>query len=122
MKINYWLLKNLGLAGAGLAINPLKSNEQPSNLTPSIKNNPLVISTWIHGMEANKGAWDILSQGGNALDAVQKGVAVTENDLTNRSVGLGGRPDRDGRVTLDACIMNHDSRCGSVAFLEDIQQ
>ena len=114
-------LKNLGLAGAGLAINPLKSNEQPPNFTPSIKNNPLVISTWIHGMEANEGAWEILCQGGNALDAVQKGVAVTENDLTNRSVGLGGRPDRDGRVTLDACIMNHDSRCGSVAFLEDIQ-
>ena len=56
-------LKNLGLAGAGLAINPLKSNEQPSNFTPSIKNNPLVISTWIHGMEANEGAWEILSQG-----------------------------------------------------------
>ena len=71
-------------------------------------------------MEANAGAWEILSNGGNALDAVQKGVAVTENDLNNRSVGLGGRPDRDGHVTLDACIMDHDSRCGAVAFLEEI--
>ena len=113
-------LKNLSLAGAGLAINPLKSAAQPFNLGPSIKDNPLVISTWIHGMEANAGAWSILESGGDALDAVQKGVAVTENDLNNRSVGLGGRPDRDGRVTLDACIMDHDSRCGSVAFLEDI--
>ena len=105
-------LKNLSLAGAGLAINPLKSAAQPLNLGPSIKDNPLVISTWIHGMEANQGAWSILESGGDALDAVQKGVAVTENDLNNRSVGLGG--------TLDACIMDHDSRCGSVAFLEDI--
>ena len=113
-------LKNLSLAGAGLAINPLKSAAQPFNLGPSIKDNPLVISTWIHGMEANAGAWSILESGGDALDAVQKGVAVTENDLNNRSVGLGGRPDRDGHVTLDACIMDHDSRCGSVAFLEDI--
>ncbi|MDC1022100.1 N(4)-(beta-N-acetylglucosaminyl)-L-asparaginase [Schleiferiaceae bacterium] len=113
-------LKNLGLAGAGLAINPLKSAAQPTNLTPPIKNNPLVISTWIHGMEANAGAWEILGNGGDALDAVNKGVAVTENDLTNRSVGLGGRPDRDGYVTLDACIMDHDSRCGAVAFLEEI--
>ena len=72
-------------------------------------------------MEANAGAWEILGEGGDALDAVQKGVAVTESDMTNRSVGLGGRPDRDGHVTLDACIMDHDSRCGSVAFLEDIQ-
>lgn len=113
-------IKNLGLAGAGLAVNPLKSKAQLPNLTPSVKNNPLVISTWIHGMEANAGAWEILSNGGNALDAVQKGVAVTENDLNNRSVGLGGRPDRDGHVTLDACIMDHDSRCGAVAFLEEI--
>ena len=113
-------LKNLSLAGAGLAINPLKSAAQPLNSGPSIKDNPLVISTWIHGMEANAGAWSILESGGDALDAVQKGVAVTENDLNNRSVGLGGRPDRDGHVTLDACIMDHDSRCGSVAFLEDI--
>jgi N4-(beta-N-acetylglucosaminyl)-L-asparaginase len=113
-------IKNLGLAGAGLAVNPLKSKAQLPNLNPPVKNNPLVISTWIHGMEANAGAWEILSNGGNALDAVQKGVAVTENDLNNRSVGLGGRPDRDGHVTLDACIMDHDSRCGAVAFLEEI--
>jgi isoaspartyl peptidase/L-asparaginase-like protein (Ntn-hydrolase superfamily) len=51
---------------------------------------------------------------------VEKGVMVTEADLTNRSVGVGGRPDRDGHVTLDACIMSGDSRCGSVAFLEGL--
>ena len=36
------------------------------------------------------------------------------------SVGLGGLPDRDGHVTLDACIMDENGRCGSVAFLEHI--
>ena len=35
-------------------------------------------------------------------------------------MGLGGLPDRDGHVTLDACIMDEQSRCGSVAFLEHI--
>jgi isoaspartyl peptidase/L-asparaginase-like protein (Ntn-hydrolase superfamily) len=54
------------------------------------------------------------------LDAVEKGVRVTESDITNRSVGIGGRPDRDGHVTLDACIMDERSRCGSVACLEGI--
>lgn len=82
---------------------------------------PFVISTWKHGMAANAGAWEVLSAGGDALDAVERGVRVTEADLTNRSVGLGGRPDRDGRVTLDASIMDHDSRCGSVAFLQSIK-
>ena len=114
-------LKNLGLAGAGLAIKPLSTSAQTVQTPVPLKDSPLVISTWIHGMEANAGAWSVLKNGGAALDAVQKGVAVTESDMNNRSVGLAGRPDRDGHVTLDACIMDHDSRCGSVAFLEDIQ-
>ena len=113
-------LKNLGALGAGSVLSPLGLNAESFSFPSPKKSSPLVISTWIHGMEANAGAWEILGAGGDALDAVQKGVAVTESDLTNRSVGLGGRPDRDGHVTLDACIMDHDSRCGSVAFLEDI--
>ena len=83
-------------------------------------NGPIVLSTWNHGLAANEGAWAVLQKGGSALDAVEKGVMVTEADLTNRSVGVGGRPDRDGHVTLDACIMSGDSRCGAVAFLEGI--
>jgi N4-(beta-N-acetylglucosaminyl)-L-asparaginase len=114
-------LKNLGLASAGLAIKPITTTAQTNANSLPLKDSPLVISTWIHGMEANAGAWSVLENGGAALDAVQKGVAVTESDMNNRSVGLAGRPDRDGHVTLDACIMDHDSRCGSVAFLEDIQ-
>jgi len=35
-------------------------------------------------------------------------------------VGYGGRPDRDGQVTLDACIMDHQYNCGGVAGLERI--
>jgi N4-(beta-N-acetylglucosaminyl)-L-asparaginase len=82
---------------------------------------PIVISTWIHGLEANEAAWKILSQGGIALDAVEAGVRVTESDPKNMSVGLGGLPDRDGKVTLDACIMDHENNCGAVAFLQDIE-
>ncbi|WP_457618230.1 isoaspartyl peptidase/L-asparaginase family protein [Lutibacter sp.] len=82
---------------------------------------PIVISTWNHGMQANKISWGILSNGGTALDAVEAGVRVTESDPNNSSVGLGGLPDRDGFVTLDACIMNHKNECGAVAFLQDIE-
>src|SRR5437868_1139295 len=63
---------------------------------------PIVLSTWKHGVDANADAWKILSANGHALDAVEKGVMNTEDDLGNRSVGLGGLPDRDGFVTLDA--------------------
>jgi N4-(beta-N-acetylglucosaminyl)-L-asparaginase len=82
---------------------------------------PIVISTWRHGMQANAEAWKILSQKGKAIDAVEKGVMVVESDPNNQSVGLGGLPDRDGFVTLDACIMDENNRCGAVACLQDIE-
>ncbi|UKJ06445.1 N(4)-(beta-N-acetylglucosaminyl)-L-asparaginase [Solitalea lacus] len=81
---------------------------------------PIVISTWDFGQAANAAAWDVLKTGGRALDAVEKGVSVPEADPSNQSVGLGGFPDRDGRVTLDACIMDEHGNAGSVAALEHI--
>ncbi|MEH0157597.1 N(4)-(beta-N-acetylglucosaminyl)-L-asparaginase [Limibacter armeniacum] len=84
-------------------------------------NKPLMVSTWNHGMGANEAGWEILKNGGSALDAVEAGVRVPEGDPMERSVGFGGLPDREGRVTLDACIMDHESQCGAVAFLQDIK-
>ncbi|MBI5372377.1 MAG: N(4)-(beta-N-acetylglucosaminyl)-L-asparaginase [Sphingobacteriales bacterium] len=91
-----------------------------SNINEALKGQPVVISTWDAGLEANKAAWEILGKGGRALDAVEKGVMVTEASR-NCCVGLGANPDRDGFVTLDACIMDEFSNCGSVAFLERIK-
>ena len=81
---------------------------------------PIVVSTWDFGLAANVEAWKILSKGGRALDAVEAGAKVPEGDPRETSVGLGGLPDRDGKVTLDACIMDENSNCGSVACLEHI--
>lgn len=83
-------------------------------------NKPIVISTWDFGVAANQAAWRILSEGGRALDAVEAGVRIAEADLENPTVGKGGLPDRDGHVTLDACIMDDEGNCGSVAALEHI--
>ncbi|HYF70339.1 MAG TPA: N(4)-(beta-N-acetylglucosaminyl)-L-asparaginase [Ohtaekwangia sp.] len=83
-------------------------------------NKPIAISTWDFGLDANEAAWKILKQNGKALDAVEAGVKVPEADPTERSVGYGGLPDRDGHVTLDACIMDEHGNCGSVACLEHI--
>ncbi len=82
---------------------------------------PIVISTWGHGIPSNEAAWKVLSKGGKAIDAVEVGVKIPEADPKVKSVGYGGYPDRDGRVTLDACIMDENQQCGSVACLEHIK-
>jgi N4-(beta-N-acetylglucosaminyl)-L-asparaginase len=85
------------------------------------KDNPIVISTWDFGRAANAEAWKVLSGGGKALDAVEAGARVPEADPKNQTVGYGGLPDREGRVTLDACIMDENYNCGSVMCLEHIK-
>ncbi|MDP4230488.1 MAG: N(4)-(beta-N-acetylglucosaminyl)-L-asparaginase [Bacteroidota bacterium] len=71
-------------------------------------------------MAANAAAWKILASGGRALDAVEAGARVPEADPNIQSVGLGGYPDRDGIVSLDACIIDEKGNCGAVLALENI--
>jgi len=99
----------------------LKSYATAANKFQQQKDQPIVISTWEHGLPANEAAWEILAKGGEAIDAVEQGVKVPEADPKVKSVGFGGYPDRDGRVTLDACIMDEKQQCGSVACLEHIK-
>lgn len=81
---------------------------------------PMVISTWAPNVKANAAAWQVLSKGGRCLDAVEAGVRVPEADPDDTSVGYGGMPDRDGHVTLDACIMDEFGNIGSVMAIEHI--
>ncbi|MCE2882727.1 MAG: N(4)-(beta-N-acetylglucosaminyl)-L-asparaginase [Planctomycetaceae bacterium] len=81
---------------------------------------PLVLSTWNHGLPANRKAIEVLARGGSALDAVEAGCMVVELDCPDMTVGLGSRPDREGRVTLDAAVMTGDGRAGCVAFVQGV--
>jgi N4-(beta-N-acetylglucosaminyl)-L-asparaginase len=80
---------------------------------------PLVISTW-KNEKANEAAWATFQKSGRALDAVEAGARIPEADPNDTSVGYGGFPDRDGNVTLDACIMDEKGNAGSVTFLQNI--
>ncbi len=80
----------------------------------------LVISTWNFGLKANAAAARKFAEGGKAVDMVEAAGREMESDLTELSIGLGGLPDREGHTTLDACIMNHEGKAGSVCFLEKI--
>ena len=86
----------LSAAGASLLASPVVARASQATTKP------IVISTWNFGLPANEAAWKILSSGGRALDAVEAGAKVPEGDPNVTTVGLGGFPDRDGRVTLTA--------------------
>lgn len=95
----------------------LMSNKKDSKLADG---HSILLSTWKNQL-ANRAAWENLQKNGTALDAVEAGVRIPEGNPDDISVGYGGLPDRDGHVTLDACIMDHLGNAGSVTFLEHIK-
>ncbi|MBM43681.1 MAG: glycosylasparaginase [Phycisphaerae bacterium] len=78
---------------------------------------PILLSTWSFGLRGHAAAWPVLEAGGHAIDAVVDACTAIEADPEVDSVGYGGLPDRDGQVTLDACVMQSPSSCGSVCCL-----
>jgi len=103
-----------------LVPNIIKSQDTLAFNSSVTEDLPVIISTWNHGIDANAAAIDVLNSGGSVVDAVEQAVWIPEADPNNMSVGLGGFPDREGHVTLDASIMGPDGNAGSVCFLEDI--
>lgn len=74
------------------------------------------------GKKVTTPGWQILTAGGNVLDAVEKGANVVELDPEDSSVGYGGIPNERGVVELDASIMYGPTHnCGSVAALQHIK-
>ena len=116
---NFLKKSSIGVVGTMLLPKITKAKMEKTN-KQSEKGFPIVISTWRHGISANEEAMEVLQNDGKAIDAVEAGVRIPEADPEVSSVGLGGWPDRDGHVTLDACIMDETGNCGSVSFLEDI--
>jgi len=112
-----YFLRSSVLSGLGLLV----SRAAAAGYTPPVtKGKPIVISTWKPNEKANETAWKTLGTNGKAIDAVEAGVQIPEADPADQSVGYGGLPDRDGHVTLDACIMDEKGNCGSVVFVESI--
>jgi N4-(beta-N-acetylglucosaminyl)-L-asparaginase len=86
----------------------------------AVASRPAVMGS-ANGIRGVKIAYDMMVGGADPLDAAIAGVNVVELDPTDQSVGLGGLPNADGVVQLDASVMHGPSkRAGSVAAIEDI--
>jgi N4-(beta-N-acetylglucosaminyl)-L-asparaginase len=84
---------------------------------------PVIAATWKFGQEACQVGWEILAQGGTALDAVELGANAVEENPEVLSVGYGGIPNADGVVELDAAIMDGPSHAaGAVGALTGIRK
>jgi N4-(beta-N-acetylglucosaminyl)-L-asparaginase len=82
---------------------------------------PLIISAANGFPHLDKGM-DILKRGGDTLDAVLAVVTEVENDPNDHSVGLGGLPNEEGEVELDAQVMHGPTgRAGAVGAIKRIQ-
>jgi N4-(beta-N-acetylglucosaminyl)-L-asparaginase len=107
---------------AGILGATAQAVSQTASARPEPGELPLIVSTWPFGKASNDAALNILQAGGSILDAIEKGIWVTESDLTNKSVGLNGTPNAAGVVQLDSCIMfGPGHRAGSVAAIEGIR-
>ncbi len=115
-------LSRSALGSMSLAVGTsCNAKENQSSTSDDGKFIPKVIATWEPNIKATEAAWKVIEEGGKAIDAVEQGVRVPEADPNDMSVGYGGRPDRDGKVTLDSCIMDENGNCGSVCFLQNIK-
>ena len=92
----------------------------PATPRPGFRGRPLVVSS-SNGIKGVKVAYDKMLTGEDPLDAAIAGVNLVELDPTDQSVGLGGLPNEEGVVQLDAsCMHGPTRRAGSVAALEGI--
>jgi isoaspartyl peptidase/L-asparaginase-like protein (Ntn-hydrolase superfamily) len=115
-----------GAVGAGAALwavapKPAKARAQSKPRGPTAEL-PLVVATWNYGVQLCEAAHRVLAGGGDLLDALERGVNVVEDDPSVHTVGLGGLPNEDGVVQLDAALMDgRTHRAGAVAALERIK-
>lgn len=75
-----------------------------------------------NGLEATRRAYQMMVDGQDPLDAVVAGVSIIEDDPNDMTVGLGGLPNEDGVVELDAAVMHGPThRAGGVAALRNVR-
>jgi len=81
---------------------------------------PLFVATWNFGLPACQRSLETLIKSRSILDAIEMGIRVAEADTRVDSVGVGGAPNANGVVQLDACFMDGEThKAGSVAALEN---
>jgi N4-(beta-N-acetylglucosaminyl)-L-asparaginase len=98
-----------------------ETNEQGNTPPPDSPKKPVIICAH-NGYAYVEAAYAFLKSGGDTLDAGIRVVKGPEDDPNDDSVGLGGLPNEEGVVELDACCMHGPTRrAGSVGGVRNIK-
>ena len=117
-------LATTALGSASLALDLSATQLAPGYKPPppGAKPKSPVIICAANGYAYLERGYKVLSDGGDTLDAVNAVITGPEDDPNDDSVGLGGLPNEDCVVELDACCMHGPTRmAGSVAGVHDIK-
>jgi len=117
----HFFFRTLG-AGAGSLMFPVLTSGRSSSASKGIT--PLIVTSHANetGRKAMEAGWQVLIEGGNAVDAVEKAANIIELDPEDTTVGYGGLPNEKGVVQLDASFMDGRTySAGAVACLENIK-
>src|SRR6202789_1153373 len=110
------------VGSASLALDLQGQNKTDTNHVPSTKPKQAIIISAANGYNYLDRAYAVLSSGGDTLDAVMQVITGPEDDPNDDTVGLGGLPNEDGVVELDACCMHGPTRrAGSVGAVRNIK-
>jgi N4-(beta-N-acetylglucosaminyl)-L-asparaginase len=113
----------LGAVAAGIgtrAQGEEHAAQEPAAQSGSYKRPIIVCAN--NGFNYLDDAFAFLKSGGDTLDAALKVVKGPEDDPNDTSVGLGGIPNEEGVVELDACCMHGPTRrAGSVGAVRNIK-
>ena len=111
----------IGSAGFALNVTAQETSKSPPSPTSGSGKKPIIVSA-ANGYNYLDRGYAVLTSGGDTLDAVMQVITGPEDDPNDDSVGLGGLPNEDGVVELDACCMHGPTRmAGSVAGVREIK-
>src|SRR5215468_8579790 len=107
-------------AGKSTSTNPQEPAKQSAQAPAAGGKNVIICAR--NGFSYIDAGYERLRQGADTLDAAITVVSGPENDPNDDSVGLGGLPNEDCVVELDACCMHGPTRrAGSVGGVHDIK-
>lgn len=127
--INRRIFLSMSAAGVGagsIGLEAARGKPVATGLDLTIRKKPVghgkpVVVSSANGLKTVEKAMELIREGADPLDAAVAGVAIVEADPSDHTVGLGGIPNEDGIVELDASVMHGPThRGGAVASLRNI--